>query len=695
MNPSAIPGYTPYTPYGQTANNAIDSAQSAISSSPQSAAPAPQKGNWFTHLLPTIGSIAAPVIGAALAPETGGLSLLASLALAGGGSAAGKATENAVQGDSQNAGGLLTSAAEGAGGQLLGAGAGKLLGGIGGKLAGSLDNAVAGRAAQTATDTAAQAESKAATDAATAQATEIQRLADEFKPHVNDKNLTPNIGGVVGGLQDIGIEKPLASDATKIGNVITGSNENGAGILNQEKQNLLANAGGTVHIGNLNEASTPSGNLLNSLKDPTTMASLGDPLQSGSNTIAGSILSKFNTLANGAGVAAEGSADIDPTKAFKLLSDVSDEARSSNLTASKLTATPADAAQAKVWNGLVSDLKNSIYNRPELNDAVSNYQVTPEVSAQIDNKIAAEGVTDPTIASNLKQKLVDTLNNSQTMQDLLSEESKGVKMSQVGASATKQQGNITSAASQRLAKSNIPEVQTPDTIPVQTKSTSTIPSIGGGLSSVIPHAIDAIKNPQNQEMINKLIQSGVSKKVASAIPVALTGASQFITHAPDSQANPVNLNLGNNTMQPQQGLDPNSLNSLLLQLGVAESANPTTSSAGASTLGQIVPQIQNSNIAQNSLAGAENAFQQAGGGQGGILGNIAKILGGITGNPTNQYEQQRQQLMSQLSPMGIPTSAVPDVTGNNQSAANQFQTLQQMINARLNGGSLLNNLPQQ
>ena len=75
------------------------------------------------------------------------------------------------------------------------------------------------------------------------------------------------------------------------------------------------------------------------------------------------------------------------------------------------------------------------------------------------------------------------------------------------------------------------------------------------------------------------------------------------------------------------------------------------------------------------------------------MGNIAKVLGFFTGNPASQYEQQRQQLINQLTPMGIPTSAVPDITGNNQSATNQFQTLQQMINARSNGGSVLNSLP--
>jgi hypothetical protein len=46
-------------------------------------------GDWLSHLLPTIGSVAAPVLGALLAPETGGASLLAGAALSGLGSAGG------------------------------------------------------------------------------------------------------------------------------------------------------------------------------------------------------------------------------------------------------------------------------------------------------------------------------------------------------------------------------------------------------------------------------------------------------------------------------------------------------------------------------------------------------------------------------------------------------------------------------
>lgn len=146
-------------------------------------------------------------------------------------------------------------------------------------------------------------------------------------------------------------------------------------------------------------------------------------------------------------------------------------------------------------------------------------------------------------------------------------------------------------------------------------------------------------------------------------------------------------------MTPQAPTNPNDLNSLLLQLAVAESANPTTSAAGAQGLGQLLPQIQGANQAQSALGGAETAFQQAGGGQGGILGTLAKLSGHITGNPASQYEAQRQQLIQQLTSLGVPTSAVPDITGNNQSATNQFQTLQNLINAKLSGGSVLGTLP--
>jgi len=86
--------------------------------------------NFFQSILPTIGGIVAPIAGAALAPETGGLSLLASAALSGLGGAAGQAVENATEGKSPIDQNVLSSGIENAVGGATGGLLGKLGGGL-------------------------------------------------------------------------------------------------------------------------------------------------------------------------------------------------------------------------------------------------------------------------------------------------------------------------------------------------------------------------------------------------------------------------------------------------------------------------------------------------------------------------------------------------------------------------------------
>lgn len=689
MNPaSAIPAqnstYTPYVPYGQAANTAIDSAQQTVSQpQQQSVQPPASKGNWFTHLLPTIGSIGAPLLATALAPETGGLSLLGLLA-AGGGSAAGKALENTVEGSPTTASGLATSGLEGVGGQLMGGVAGKVLGGIGGKVAGTLDNAVTGRAAQTATDAASQ-------DAAN----EATRIGNEFaavKPGQGQ------VGPAVDIAKQLGIANPTAKDLTNIGSIHTGSNpETGTGVLNYYKQQALNQAGGKVDLSNTLT------NLESNLAKPENSGVLGsaEPVSSArgqlpkvpSNPATKIIQQVRNMLPGDTTEGGQIATTISPQDGTKLLKDIGNQINSTTPKPNSLgVLDQGQVAENNIWKSVYNDVRDSVYNRPEVDKAVSGLKVGPDEEAVIDDAIRSNGITDPAVATKIKSGLIDTLNNSQTGNDLLTAERPFVNVSKVGTIAQKDM--INNPQLPRNVRAN-KAAALPSEMPannsgalLDTAAIAGAPMTHGlSLVGALPHAIKAAKSPATQAIANNLIKSGVSKKIASAIPGVATGAAQFITHSPDMTANPVNLNLGNNTMNPGATNDPNSMNSLLLQLAVANAANPSTQGSGTALLNQILPQIQNSNVAQNSLTGAENAFQQAGGGQGGIMGNLSKVLGGITGNPASQYEQQRQQLISQLNPLGIPTSAVPDITGNNQSAQNQFQTLQQMINARLNGGS--------
>jgi hypothetical protein len=107
----------------------------------------PHSGNWFTHLLPTIGSVAIPALGALLAPETGGLSLIAAAGLSGLGAAGGKLAENATEGKDLGDG-VVGEGIMGAAGGAAGGVAGKFLGKAAGGLSWSRPKSIA--SAQTA-----------------------------------------------------------------------------------------------------------------------------------------------------------------------------------------------------------------------------------------------------------------------------------------------------------------------------------------------------------------------------------------------------------------------------------------------------------------------------------------------------------------------------------------------------------------
>lgn len=190
---SLMSSYTPQA--GQSSGIVPSYSGSANSTATAAPAAAPKsKGNWLTHLLPTVGSIAIPALGALLAPETGGLSLIAAAGLSGLGAAAGKAGENAIEG-------------KGVGDDVLGSGiegaAGGAAGGVAGKFIGKGAEFMANRAeaiTKAATDTATQ---KASQDAEIGAAQAIRNNFGGIKPGVQSAN---NLEGNQGLLQGWGVD---------------------------------------------------------------------------------------------------------------------------------------------------------------------------------------------------------------------------------------------------------------------------------------------------------------------------------------------------------------------------------------------------------------------------------------------------------------------------------------------------------
>lgn len=717
MNPTAIPStgyapYTPYVPYNQQGNQAISQAQNVLNT-PQpvntpSAVPV-DKGNWLTHLLPTLGSfagMAAPtLLGLLGAPETGGLSLLAGLGtsagLAAAGSGAGKVAENAVEGTPQNPGDIATSALEGAGGQLIGGAAGKLIGDAGGAISNGIKNAVTGKTEQATLLAAAQAAKDAAANKVALYGEGVKAATD---PSIGAKfQSTLDNAEKTYGINTLDPNAPKLM--SEVGHAQTGGNiENGQGALNETVDQILAQNPGKVNLSgigdelnhsvqNLNSTAGTSGTLDQMVPKGKTLVPVGNPAQKAVAQIAN--LSPNLSSAGGTGLVAS---QMTSAEADTLAKGLQKIAFSKVPISSTGFQDPVALAKANIASDLYNYVRGEVDNQPGLSDVVKNIRNDPNLEKFVDGKVS--GISDPTVQAATKQKLLDTFNNAENIQHLRAAQADAVQMSKLG---------------DQVHNFNTQRTYTPKAPGRDAVGTSTPPNPGGNLLDaasligapftggasllgLVPHALRAAQNPAVQNAIVKLLDSGVSKKVAQALPLALTGASQFITHAPNETASPVNLNIGNNTMPPTT-LDPNSLNAILLRQAIVNAANPGTQSSAVQEIGQILPQIQSANANEQALTGAENAFQQAGGGQGGILGNLQKLLGGITGAPASQYEQQRQTLVNLLqgnaqTPGLAPGTAVPDITGNNASAANQFQTIENILRARLNGGSVLGGLPQ-
>lgn len=114
-------------------------------------------------------------------------------------------------------------------------------------------------------------------------------------------------------------------------------------------------------------------------------------------------------------------------------------------------------------------------------------------------------------------------------------------------------------------------------------------------------------------------------------------------------------------------------------------SNPYMASSYEPLVAQLTGQAQNAHTANAVLQSLEKGFQGAGGGQGLAGGLFSKIGGALTGNEVSAYDKQRQQAVALLTSLGIPVSAIPDVTSTAPAAQGQFQNAQSIINSIYGG----------
>lgn len=598
-----------------------------------------ESGNWFTHLLPTIGSVAAPALGALLAPATGGLSLIAAAGLSGVGAAAGKAAQNSLEGkgvlDKEVVDEGLMGAAGGAVGGVIGKGLAKG--------AATLGKAGENLAAKEATQTAAQKS--------------IDTAANTYK------DISPQLQKAFNAKDSLAHVTNMGYDIADPANLVHVSNTSND-ILNEVLNRALANSGPVdlSHYPNIIKAAlAKEGGTLGSYEK----VALARGRMGYSSNPSAKLLQQLEDL--GAGVA---KSNGDPNELRTLTSKLGALAQDAkpSVTAATGAVDPQQRAVYNVINDVRGQVKDALYNRPGLNDAIKG---------EIGN-ITANG--EMSITPQLAEHLNGVITKSGNAQGILDEVSRNINIGRLGEEGKKVGGIVTSTGgkARAAAELGLDTTGTPPTGNTMMDMAGLVSPGGSVVTGALTAAKKAAQNPQILSTLSRI--GGMSAKLAPP-------AGAAIATAPNLQADPVavdpnavggagmamggtNGTMGGNMQGESNGA--HSYQDLINAMEAQAVLAPSMGGGASGFLAQIAPQLQKNQLAQSAIGAIPTSFANAGGAQdtGGLL---SRISGMIPGTAAHTYNAQRQAAAAQLAQaMGIsPQEAMgllPEVMQNQQTA---------------------------
>lgn len=537
------------------------------------------------------------------------------------GDALGKGVENGVEGKGFNLGDEGTALGEGA--------AGGLLGGIGGKVLGGL----ASKGADIAGNTVPKLLQGQVADGT---------LDDETAQHLANNGITsmsqmaqihPLVTGETGALNG-GVNDTL-NEAAKNGMSLD--------LSSLERQGALP--GKTVGDAITNAGITQGSNQAKAV-DEFIQGKLQKAVgPEGMSTVAGKGNSNVQLFNNGV------THTINPNAALQLSKDL--------------------YSQASKWASSSSD------------GAIEKASALRDVASTINNGLYGEGSTigQAGVPDAIKQQMIDQL----------------APLKQINPQYY--QSKVDAINTPNLTVAQLRSAQLPDVKAAQALDTTANLNNGKGINignavpgSVTPHGVAS-------HGINKLLQSGaVNKGGASLLSkmqpilqkigdskgiqngVGLT-AADTITNAGNLQPNAITPTAQGDTTQVQPGTSPLQTS---YQIAQNDAINPYLTGSALPSLTTLTGDVQQGRTGQAALSALEQAYAQAGGGQGFLGGTLAKLGGALTGNNVSAYSAQEQQALKVLSALGIPASALPQVTNTNGAANSQFQNIQSILNS-ING----------
>lgn len=600
-------------------------------------------GNWLTKLLPTLGSIAAPVIGGILAPETGGLSLLGGLALAGGGSAAGKVAENAAEGQDLTKD-VGASALEGAGGQLMGGAVGKVGSAILGKAGEGAGNAAVGMVQKQFGDQI---------DKATAQ-------------HLVDHGLTSR------------------ADAVNMANQVTGSE----GHLPQAINNAFQASDKTVNVADLDPTAikgsdnssifnmdkaglTPQGQktalanteaVLNSSMGPGDLSQL--PTKGAKSTVP---LYANGSLQNAL-----------PENVFGMGKQFEKLGYSADATAydkAGNTINPQQAALGTYYKGIANELNSRAFGVGQ--EAIP---LTDEVKQSIAENLAPLQQSNPQAF----QKLTDQIGQAQNLQDLRSIQAPWVKVAQgdrVASAIENGQGGV--SAGDMLSNA----------APIVGGATGGVKGLATGM--MLKAMNSPAGNAAGAGTLDKMSGILSNPNLQKIVTQAATVPAQTLTHAPTDftgaagagqalQVPGQNPALSNPNLE-QEVMNSNNLSALPIQaalnFNMHRQVGDNQNYMAAPGVEQNLGTLQGGIGAESQLPALIQAFNAAGGAQGALGGGLANLGGLLTGGPAAQYQQRANELQKSIQAATGQNVAMPTLGMNQPAAQSAIQQLLAVLNS--------------
>lgn len=630
-------------------------------------------GNWFTKALPTIGSIAAPILGALLAPETGGASLLAGLALASAGSGAGKLGENALEGKKDLGEGVGGAALEGGIGQAVGGAAGKLLGGAAGAIGKVADQGIASKTLGT---TAEQA-FKDAQDIKNVYGA----VPSATKQGIYDNQ---NLKGALDLAKNIGSNPLNPSEYVDHANVAL----NNLSDIRRE----VVHAGGPINTaGVIDEQGTKVAPSISDIIEsalrgthPTTGEQVGSDLTSAlgsTDLVAGA--GKKLVAPNNASMdfinyakqklgGLEGNA-TDPQQLLDASTAIGQDAQNARNLAAKTAESDVsgtNAAKAQAMTALDNHLNDMLYNRPSVDQAVSGL---PGV------KIGADESVPPQLQDYLNQKI----GQATTGKEVNSLMSQFMNLKNQGNEALKVAGDPTNSGAMNALKAELPVDEQAGAVGIPTSKTGLVTTVANKLFNAVGNG--GVTSNIASKLANNLTgASAVANKIASRLPEGATPniagnyatnaglygtlGAQTIAGAPNYQG-PAGTGTAVNALDIPQGsgnpfqdiLHSNDIASTPAKMAIIDSMFNGAMGNHTSLSDPAIAEYLNKQQSLRNAAAQVNSYIQAlnaaGGAQGRVGGLLGQLGGVLTGGPAAALGNQQAAVEHSLSQaLGRPVS---------------------------------------